>query len=95
MQDGDFFATSHGKQPCDRIGGTVKWLVSNASLKCDIKDQILSRGDMPQFCKENIQNIIFKFISEADVDNTRVILNERFEGLHKFQAPDHFTNSPQ
>ena len=27
-----FFATSHGKQPCDRIGGTVKQLVSNASL---------------------------------------------------------------
>ena len=26
-----FFATSHGKQPCDEIGGTVKQLVSNAS----------------------------------------------------------------
>ena len=26
-----FFATSHGKQLCDRIGGTVKRLVSNAS----------------------------------------------------------------
>ena len=36
---------------------------------------------MFQFCEENIQNIIFKFISKADVDNTRVILNERFEGV--------------
>ena len=27
------------------------------------------------------QNIIFKFILKADVDNTRVILNERFEGV--------------
>ena len=36
---------------------------------------------MFQFCKENIQNIIFKFISKADVDNLRVILNERFEGI--------------
>ena len=35
---------------------------------------------MFQFCKENIQSIIFKFISKADVDNTRVIVNERFEG---------------
>ena len=36
---------------------------------------------MFQFCKENIQNIIFKFISKADVDNARVILSERFEGI--------------
>ena len=28
-----FFATSHGKQPCDGIGGTVKWLVDNGSLQ--------------------------------------------------------------
>ena len=33
------------------------------------------------FARKNIQNIIFKFISKADVDNTRVILNERFEGV--------------
>ena len=54
---GIFFATSHGKQPCDGIGGTVKQLVSHASLKCDLKDQILSPSDMFQFCKETIQNI--------------------------------------
>ena len=36
---------------------------------------------MFQFCKENIQNIVSKLISKADVDNTRVILNERFEGV--------------
>ena len=71
-----FFTTCHGKQPCDGTGGTVMWLVSNASLKHDLKDQTLSPSDMFQFCKENIQNIIFKFISKADVDNTRVILNE-------------------
>ena len=34
---------------------------------------------MFQFCKGNIQNIIFRFISKTDVDNTGVILNERFE----------------
>ena len=52
-----FFATSHGKQPRDGIGGTVKRILSNASLKCVLKDQILSPRDMFQFCKENIQNI--------------------------------------
>ena len=42
-----FFATSHGKRPCDGIGGTVnKHLVSNTSLNHDLKDQILSPSDM-------------------------------------------------
>ena len=41
-----FFATSHGKQPCDGIHGTVKRLVSNTSLKHDLKDQILSPSDV-------------------------------------------------
>ena len=69
-----FFATSHGKQSCDGIGGSVKGLVSNASLNRDLRDQILSPSDMLQFCKENIQNIIFRCISKADVDNTRLVL---------------------
>ena len=28
-----FFATSHGKSPCDGIGGTVKRLTARASLQ--------------------------------------------------------------
>ena len=43
-----YFATSHGKQPCDRIGGTVKQLVSNASLQCINNSQILNPHDMFQ-----------------------------------------------
>ena len=52
---------------------------------------------MFQSCKENVQNIILKFISRADVDNTQIILNERFEGVaripgirscHKFSSID-------
>ena len=76
-----FFATSVGKQPCNGIGGTVKQLVSNASLNHNLNNEILSPSDMFRFCKENIWNITFKFISKAHVDNTRVILNERFEGV--------------
>ena len=32
-----FFATSHGKSPCDGIGGTLKRLVSRASLQRPFK----------------------------------------------------------
>ena len=41
-----FFATSHGKQLYDGIGGPVKRLVSNTSLIRDLKDQILSPSDV-------------------------------------------------
>ena len=36
-----FFATSHGKQPCDEIGGTAKRLTKLASLGRATSDQIL------------------------------------------------------
>ena len=38
----NFFATSHGKSPCDGIGGTVKRLVTRASLQQPISNQIKS-----------------------------------------------------
>ena len=49
---------------------------------------------MLQFSKENIQNIIFKFISKAYVDNNTVILNQRFEGVTRIPGKNHFMNSP-
>ena len=37
-----FFATSHGKSPCDGLGGTTKRLVTRASLQAPDRDQILT-----------------------------------------------------
>ena len=64
--------------------------MSNASLKHDSKGQTLSPIDTFQFSKEDIQNIIFKFISKPDVDKTRVILNERFEGVTRISGTRSF-----
>ena len=36
------FATSHGKSPCDGIGGTIKRLVARASLQATKEGQILT-----------------------------------------------------
>ena len=36
-----FFATSHGKSPCDRIGSTVKCKILCASLQRPVNNQIL------------------------------------------------------
>ena len=32
--NGTFFATSHGKNACDGVGGTIKRLAAHASLQC-------------------------------------------------------------
>ena len=37
-----FFATSHGKSPCDGIGGTTKRLAARASLQSAADNQILT-----------------------------------------------------
>ena len=44
-----FFGTSHGKNSCDGIGGTVKRAVAMASLKRFLENQILSAQDMYSF----------------------------------------------
>ena len=37
----NFFVTSHGKNACDGIGGTVKRSLTKASLRCAFRHQIL------------------------------------------------------
>ena len=65
-----FFATSHGKQPCDGIGGTVKRLNRLASLGRATSDQILTPTTMFNFCKDNIEGRNFIYLSTDEVDVT-------------------------
>ena len=51
----NFFATSHGKSPCDGNSGTVKWLATKASLQRPIDIQILNATNMYKFCNYNIK----------------------------------------
>ena len=76
-----FFATSHGKSPCDGIGGTVKRLVARASLQAPINNQILTPHDMYNWLKNNVDGIDFFFISQDQVklNSIKYKLPERFE----------------
>ena len=38
----NFFATSHGKNSCDGVSGTIKRLAARASLQRPLSDQILT-----------------------------------------------------
>ena len=73
-----FFATSHGKSPCDDIGGTIKRTVTKASLQRPYNDQILTPAQLFEFCKENINGIDFIFISKEIMEQVRNIMNKRF-----------------
>jgi len=81
----NFFATSHGKQPCDGIGGTVKRLVAKASLQHSQNDHILDHKSMFEFCKSNITDIEFFFVEKEELIGVRKMLEERFQ--HTIPVP--------
>ena len=46
-----FFATAHGKSPCDGIGGNIKRITAIESIKRINNNQILHPKEMYTFCK--------------------------------------------
>ena len=57
----NFFATSHGKSPCDAIGGTVKRVTARASLQRPRCNQILTPLEMFEFCSTTTSLSTIKF----------------------------------
>jgi len=64
-----FFATSHGKSPCDGIGGTVKRLCARASLQAPLQNHILTAEDMFKWADGHIEGIKFLFVGTEDIQN--------------------------
>ena len=75
----NFFGTSHGKSPCDGIGGTAKRLASRASLQRIKGQQILIPQDLFNFCEEHIKQIKFFYVSKNEIESHREAQNERFK----------------
>ena len=71
-----FFATSHGKGPCDGVGGTVE--AAKASLQHPYHDQIMTTYQLYTFAKENIHGISFEYLTANDWQIEYTILKERF-----------------
>ena len=81
--DWHFFATSHGKSPCDGIGGMVKQHVARAGLQ---NNQILSGAEMFKWCTENITGLKFINISEKNITDhlENVKLEDRYSNSKRF-----------
>ena len=77
-----FFATSHGKSPCDGIGETVKRQTGRASLQRPHSEQILDVSSMLSCCKPNIPGITFIHILKERMEEVRAQLKQRFASGH-------------
>ena len=78
----NFFATSHGKPPCDGIGGTAKRLAARASLQRPTENQILTPLDLFNFCDEHLGGIKFLFFEKDKIEAIRMVQEERFKDGH-------------
>ena len=75
----NFFATSHGKSPCDGIGGTVKRLAARASLQATEARQILTPMQLYNWASSNVTGIIFFFVSADEVRRTTASVQKRLD----------------
>ena len=85
----NFFVTSHGKSACDSIGGTVKRLVTKASLQRPYNDQIPTSDAIINFCNDNIHGIKFFNVPPDDVARSETELKVRFELAEKLEMKQH------
>ena len=74
-----FFATSHGKSPCDGIGGAVKRHAAKRSLQRPLNNQILNYRAMLEVCQEEMKSIIFFSFSKEDMLEEREQMEKRFK----------------
>ena len=71
----EFFSTSHGKNACDSVGGTVKRL---ASLQRAKEKQILIPKQLYEFASEEIPGITSFYVSSDDIQRNRSFLENWF-----------------
>ena len=73
-----FFATSHGKSACDGARGTLKRIVTKASLQRPYDNHILTTKDLYVFASQNIKGMDFAFASNEEHYEEMKRLEPRF-----------------
>lgn len=85
-----FFATSHGKSPCDGIGGTMRKAAARESLCRPYENQILTAEDFYQFCTSNIKNIKSIFVENSIIKAARENFSKSADTLPGTRIFHHF-----
>lgn len=78
-----FFASAHGKGPCDGVGGTLKRLAARASMQLPLDQQILTPRDLHQWAAQpaNVPSITVRYSSIDDYNSQKEILESRFKQM--------------
>lgn len=75
-----FFASSHGKNACDGVGGTTKREVMKASLQRTFTNQILTPEEMYSFCLQKIKGITYVYVKSDEISaNHNRKLQDRYD----------------
>lgn len=76
-----FFATAHGKGPCDVIGGTIKRMAARASLQLPPDRQITTPQELYEWASQpgNLPNIAVKFSPTSRYDEAKRDLERRLK----------------
>ncbi len=81
-----FFATSHGKGPCDGVGGTVKRLAARASLQQPYANQLQTPLELFSWAKENIPHVTFSFVGKVEIEDEARLLSARLKNSITIQG---------
>lgn len=76
-----FFATAHGKGPCDGLGGMVKAEARKACLKFGSENHILNALDFYEWAQDKFESINFIYCSNDDYTSTSTLLEDRFKSI--------------
>lgn len=74
-----FSATSHGKDACDGLGGTVKRLAARASLQRPYDEQIMTPRQLFDWACNNIPSVAFEYCSSEEYERQQIFLEDRFQ----------------
>ena len=93
-----FFATSHGKSPCDGLGGSVKRCTANESLRRSPSNGITDVQKMLEYCQSAFEDVHFEVTCKEDIDTSsatlenRIALSSTLDGTRSFHYFKHEGN---
>lgn len=77
-----FFATSHGKGPCDGIGGAFKRNAMRTSLQRPFRNQITNAKELFDWAISTDSEIVFRFCTNQAYETIKIKLDAFFSGVN-------------
>lgn len=85
-----FFATSHGKGPCDAIGGTIKRMATRASLAKEREHPIKNARELFNWAsnrkEQELTKLSFGFATTEEYESMASELNELYNNAKSIQG---------